>query len=73
MSDKYTQVKEFIEAIASIFRTRIQMFGLNWKEKDMMKVCQDICLTPPHENKVVSVSGYPPIKALFQKSWIKII
>ena len=72
-SDKYTQVKEFIEATASKFRTRIQMFGINWKEEDMMKVCQDICPTPPNENKVVSVSGYSPIEALSEKNWIKII
>lgn len=72
-SDKYTQVKEFIEAIASKFQTRIQMFGLNWREEDMMKVCQIICPTPPSENKVVSVSEYPPIEALFEKNWIKII
>jgi hypothetical protein len=72
-TDKYTQVKEFIEATASIFRTRIQMLGINWKEEDMAKVCQDICPTLSQENKVVSVLGYPPIEALFEKNWIKII
>jgi hypothetical protein len=71
--NNYTQVKEFIEAIASNFRTRIQIFGLNWKEEELLMVCNDICPAPPKENKVVSVSGYPPIEALFEKNWIKII
>ena len=72
-TDKYTQVKEFIEATASIFRTRIQLLGINWKEEEMAKVCQDICPILPQENKVVSVSGYSPIESLFEKNWIKII
>jgi hypothetical protein len=69
----YSRVKEFIEAIASHFQTRVQLFGLNWKEEDLMNVCKDIQPKAPKENVVVSVSEYPPIEALYEKNWIEII
>jgi hypothetical protein len=71
--NNYFQVKEFIEALAATFKTRIQIFGLNWKEKELLKVCKDICPSAPRENIVVSVSEYPLIEALFEKNWIKLI
>jgi len=71
--NNHTKVKEFIEALAGTFKTRIQIFGLNWEEEELLKVCADICPTPPKENKVVSVLGYPPIEALLEKNWIEII
>jgi len=71
--NNYTQVKEFIEAVAGTFKTRIQIFGLNWNEEELLRVCKDLCPTPPKENIIVSVSDYPPIEALYEKNWIKII
>jgi hypothetical protein len=71
--NNHTKVKEFIEALAGTFKTRIQIFGLNWEEEELLKICADICPTPPKENKVVSVLGYPPIEALLDKNWIEII
>lgn len=68
-----TQVKEFIEALADTFKTRIQIFGLNWKEDELLKICKNIYPAPPKENVVVSVSEHPPIEALNEKNWIKII
>jgi hypothetical protein len=66
-------IKEFIEALAGTFKTRIQILGLNWKEEQLLKVCNAIYPTPPKKNVVASVSGYPPIEALLEKNWIKII
>jgi hypothetical protein len=71
--NNYSQVKEFIEALAATFKTRIQIFRLNWEEEELLKVCKTIYPTPPKENVIVSVSGYPPIEALLEKNWIKII
>jgi hypothetical protein len=71
--NNHYQLREFIEALAGTFKTRIQVFGLNWEEEELLNVCADICPTPPKENKVVSVLGYPPIEALLKKNWIKIV
>lgn len=69
---KQRELNNFLNATANIFRTRIKILALNWREEDLWDICTEIKPKYLSAKERVSVKGFPEIEALREASWIEL-